>query len=170
MTDWQLIVKRHGPTVWRAAYRLLSDHTDASDCYGEVFVCAFEISKRQRVRNFGALLVHIATSRAIDRLRKRYSDSRVYTNGVGLDSTASGSAGPVDIVQGFELRDRLRRALGQLPPKQAEVFCLRHLNDMSYRQIGKLVGIKSSNVGVMLNRARGQLRILLEAGDCKDEL
>jgi RNA polymerase sigma factor (sigma-70 family) len=35
---------------------------------------------------------------------------------------------------------------------------MRYLNDMSYRQIAKELGIKTSAAGVLLHRARAKLR------------
>jgi RNA polymerase sigma-70 factor (ECF subfamily) len=52
----------------------------------------------------------------------------------------------------------LRKALAQLPPQEAQVFCLRYLNDMSYRQIAKQLNIKTNAAGVLLHRARAKLR------------
>ena len=69
--DWQGIVKKHGPLIWQTAYRLLGNHADAADCFQETFVSALQFSRRQRVRNFSALLAWLATARAIDRLRQR---------------------------------------------------------------------------------------------------
>jgi RNA polymerase sigma factor (sigma-70 family) len=48
--------------------------------------------------------------------------------------------------------------LTELPPRQAQAFCLRYLNDMSYRQIAKELGIKTNAAGVLLHRARAKLR------------
>ncbi|MBA7711503.1 hypothetical protein ES703_120469 [subsurface metagenome] len=65
MIDWQMVVKKHGPAVWQTAYRLLGNHADTADCFQETFICALELSRRQRVRSFPALLVRSATTRAI---------------------------------------------------------------------------------------------------------
>lgn len=161
--DWQAIIKKHGPAVWRTAYRLLGNDADAADCFQETFVCVLEVSRRQRVRNFSALLVRVATSRAIDRLRQRIRRSQVHLNAADLTIIPSGNAGPVQELQMRELSGKLRKALGQLPPKEAEVFCLRCLNDMSYRQIAKELGIKANTAGVLLHRARTKLRDLVES-------
>jgi RNA polymerase sigma-70 factor (ECF subfamily) len=69
--DWQIIIEKHGPAVWQTAYRLLGNYEDASDCFQETFICALKVSNRQRVKNFPALLVRLATTRAIDQLRRR---------------------------------------------------------------------------------------------------
>ena len=58
MTDWPAIVRRHGPTVWRTAYRLLNDHADAADCFQETFLSALEMSRRQKVPSFSRAHPH----------------------------------------------------------------------------------------------------------------
>jgi RNA polymerase sigma-70 factor (ECF subfamily) len=156
------MVDKHGPAVWRTAYRLLGNDADAADCFQETFVCALEVSRRQRVRNFPALLVRVAASRAVNRLRRRVCQSRHSVAALELDAVASSNPGPAHQAQEHELVARLREALGRLPAQEAEVFCLRYLNDMSYRQIAKQLGITTSAAGVLLHRARTRLRELLE--------
>jgi RNA polymerase sigma-70 factor (ECF subfamily) len=72
-------------------------------------------------------------------------------------------------VQTLELASRLREALGQLTPQEAQVFCLRYLNNMSYRRIAKELGIKTNSAGVLLHRARAKLRELLERAEVIEE-
>jgi len=167
--DWQLIVKKHGPAVWQTAYRLLGNGADAADCFQETFVCALGVARRQRVRNFSALLVRLATSRAINRLRQRIRESRRNTKPADWVDVASADPGPAQQAQGRELAGKLRKALGQLSPQESEVFCLRYFNDMSYRQIAKELGIKTSAAGVLLHRARTKLRDILERVVVREE-
>jgi RNA polymerase sigma-70 factor (ECF subfamily) len=162
MIDWQSIINKHGPAVWQTAYRLLGNNTDAADCFQETFVSALEVSRRQRVRSFSALLARLATTRAIDRLRKRFRHFQVCTDAADLAAVPSANPGPAQKAQSRELATRLRKALTQLPPQEAQVFCLRCLNDMSYRQIAKELGIKTKTTGVLLHRARKKLRDFLE--------
>jgi RNA polymerase sigma-70 factor (ECF subfamily) len=169
--DWQLIVKKHGPVVWYTAYKLVGNSADAADCFQETFVSALEVSRRQRVRSFSALLVRLATVRAIDRLRQRSRQPRLGTDAADVAVVACNNPGPFQEVQRRDLAGKLREALGQLPPQEAEVFSLRYLSDMSYRQIGKELGIKTNTAGVMLHRARTKLRELMESdGKEKGEL
>jgi RNA polymerase sigma-70 factor (ECF subfamily) len=169
--DWQTIVTDYGPLVWRTAYRLLSDHSDAADCFQETFLAAFEISTRQHVRNVPALLTRLATMRAIDRLRQR---SRRQRREAELDewrASPQGPADPLGRLQNAELGKQLAQALGQLPPREANVFCLRYLNDMSYREIARQLNVKAATAGVLLHRARTKLRsVLTPAHREKDEV
>jgi RNA polymerase sigma factor (sigma-70 family) len=52
----------------------------------------------------------------------------------------------------------LRKALVKLPVQEAQVFCLRYLNDMSYRKIARELEIDTNTVGVLLYRAKEKLR------------
>jgi len=156
--DWQGIVKKHGPLIWQTAYRLLGNHADAADCFQETFVSALQFSRRQRVRNFSALLTRLATARAIDRLRQRLHQPLPNTEDADWVAIPSANPGPVQQAHQHELAAKLRKALAQLPPQEAQVFCLRYLNNMSYRQIAKQLGIKTNAAGVLLHRARAKLR------------
>jgi RNA polymerase sigma-70 factor (ECF subfamily) len=160
--DWPLIVKKHGPAVWQTAYRLLGNNADAADCFQETFVCALEVARREPVRSFSALLTRLATARAIDRLRRRSRESQVRTDAVDVVGIAGNNPGPAQQLHAQQLTIRLREALAALPPREAQVFCLRFLNDMSYRQIAKELGIKANTVGVLLHRARAKLSELFE--------
>ena len=161
MQDWQTIVTECGPLVWRTAYRLLGNHADAADCFQETFLAALELSRRQPVRNMSGLLVRLATTRAIDRLRQRGRQEHWQAEGRDSDETAS--SGPGDEVQAQELVRQLREAISQLPAQEAKVFCLRYLSEMSYRQIASQLGIGINIVGVSLYRAKARLREALDA-------
>ena len=156
--DWQSIIKEYGPAVWRTAYRLLGNYADASDCFEETFICALQLSRRQRVRNFSALLIRLATARAIDLLRLRARNEKYNVASANRVIALSAHPEPVEQLQRRELAISLRKALAKLPRREAQVFCLRYLNDMSYQQIADELGIKTNAAGVILNRAKAKLR------------
>ena len=146
--------------MWKIVYRLLSNYQDAQDCFQETFLSALETAQSEPVRNFCALLTKIATARAIDRLRRRY---RCDANGrINIDALANSDPGPDGQLHSTELAEQLRQALAKLHTQEAEVFCLRFINDLSYRQIAKMTGLKRNAVGVMLHRTRMRLREILE--------
>lgn len=166
--DWQTIVTEYGPLVWRTAYRLLANHADSADCFQETFLAALELSRRQPVRNLSGLLVRLATTRAIDRLRQRGRHEQHATEAAEREPGA-GQTDPHEQVQTQELVGRLREAIGQLPPQEAKVFCLRYLSEMSYRQIARELSIGTSIVGVSLYRAKAKLRAALGAGQMEQD-
>jgi len=156
--DWQMIIEEHGPAVWQTAYRLLGNRADAADCFQETFVSAVQFSRRRRVRNFSALLSRLATARAIDQLRRRFRGEGFGHFPVDVSSVPSANPGPAQAAQRQELTDGLRELLSKLPPREAQTFCLRYLNDLSYRQIADELGVTTNAAGVLLHRARAKLR------------
>lgn len=156
--DWQVIVKEHGPVVWQTAHRLLGDPTETADCFQEAFLAALEVSRRQRVRNVCGLLVRLATTRAIDRLRRRSRQELRQADTRCRRNISDGERDPASRLETHELAGRLREAIGQLPPQEAKAFSLRYLSEMSYRQIAKELNINTNTAGVLLHRAKAKLR------------
>ena len=162
MTDWHQIVQRHSGLVWRTAYRLLGRDDEAADCLQETFLVAWEVSKTQKVRHWPALLVRVATRRALDRLRRRLRQASRSQDLSDWSSVPSRQPSPQDHAEAGELAQRLREAIGKLPEHQAEAFCLRCLDEFSYRDIARQMEMKVSAVSVLIFRARQKLAELLE--------
>src|SRR5262249_10431273 len=127
MTDWDRMVREQAPRVFGTAWRILGHAADAEDVVQEVFLQVHQLRQKEEVRSWGAFLRRLAACRALDRLRQR----RLTVNLDGLE-LATGPDGPEELAMERELRDRLREALGQLPAREAEVFCLRYFEDLSY--------------------------------------
>src|SRR6187431_1198488 len=121
--DWKTILERDGPTAWRAAYRLLGNAADADDCLQDAVLAAMQLSRREPIANWRALLTRLTSTRAIDQLRRRYR-SRIINS---VDDQVPAIAVPHDsgdTAQLDELRSQLRIALTQLSQEQATAFCL----------------------------------------------
>jgi RNA polymerase sigma-70 factor (ECF subfamily) len=160
MPDWDEIVRRDGPAVWRTAYRLLNNSADADECFQEVFVAALEVSRREQVGNWRALLQRLAAARAVDRLRERYR-RRCREQTADWNKLAGDEPSPSQGAEEAELAQRLRDALAQIPAQQAEVFSLHGLEGWSYQEIAERLSLSINTVGVLLHRARKRLRELL---------
>jgi RNA polymerase sigma-70 factor (ECF subfamily) len=161
MPDWDEILGRDGPAAWRTAYRLLGHRADADECFQEACLAALEESRRRPVRHWRALLQRLAAARAVDRLRARGRRP------AGPEPDWSAVPGPAPPppqgAEEAELAERLREALAQVPPQQAEVFCLHCLEGWNYQEIAQQLAVTVNAVGVLLHRARLRLRELLAA-------
>ena len=163
MVDWDGIVARDGPGVWRTVYRLVGNRVDAEDVFQETFLAALSVWRREDVQYPQALLQRLATARAMDRLRRRYRRNK-REGAVEWDALTCPGPKPIELAEAGELSDRLREALAALPAKQAEAFCLFHLDGWDYHEIARHLTSTTSNVGVLLHRARHRLRELLGPG------
>ena len=162
MTDWQRIVGDHGPIVFGAAWRVLGNAADAEDVAQEVFLQVYRQFHLSTVRNWPGLLCRLATCRALDCLRKRKSLVEL------ADELPCRRAGPEDDEAGRELAERLRHAVCQLAPQEAEVFCLRYFEELPNMQIAELLDLDPGAVGVALHKARRRLEEILDPAGVRD--
>ena len=162
--DWKIILERDGPTAWRAAYRLLGNSADADDCLQDALLSAMQLLRREPIANWRALLTRLTSTRAIDQLRQRYRSRMINS----VDDQVPAIADPHDsgdAAQLDELRSQLRIALAHLSQEQATAFCLCALEGWTYTDAGEQLQTPASTIGVLVHRARQQLRELLHSFD-----
>ncbi len=156
MVDFNALVCQHGKMVFGVAWRILGHVEDAEDVVQEVFAEAHRQSDGASVLCWPAMLRRMAACRALDTLRRR----RI-TKPLDHARLAAAGSDPPAIAVGHELEARLRAALAELAPREAEVFCLRYFEDLSYREISEALGISPTATSTALSQARSRLEALL---------
>jgi RNA polymerase sigma-70 factor, ECF subfamily len=157
VVDWGAIVRAHGAMAFDTAWRLLGHAADTEDVVQEAFLEAFRLHGRQQVRNWGGLLRHLATRRAIDRLRRR-KFPLVPLEALPFEPASSASEQPESVAFEHELADRLRSAIARLPDREAAVFSLHYAGEMSNCEIAETLGISADAVAMALHKARNRLK------------
>lgn len=161
MLNWREIRDQHAAPVWTTVYRILKDHAEALDCCQDVFLEAFRRAEKKPVEDWRGLLRWLATRRAIDRLRQRERNNRRLAGLPDASAIPDTRPGPVDTAELNELVRQVRRELARQPAKQAEVFWLRCVEQMSYAEIAEQLGLDTNAVGVLVHRAKTRLRRVL---------
>jgi RNA polymerase sigma-70 factor, ECF subfamily len=147
------------PNLRRYAMGLTGDRETADDLVQDTLERAWtRISLWQRRGDLRAWLFSILHNRFIDRVR---AERRAATEPLDEDAAL-----PTRPVQGdmLEVRD-LDRALQMLPVEQREVLLLVAVEQMSYEQVARALGIPMGTVMSRLSRGRERLRGLLEGRD-----
>jgi RNA polymerase sigma-70 factor (ECF subfamily) len=143
--------------AFAAAWRVLGHAGDAEDAVQEALLDAFHLHRSQNVASWGALLRRLATCRALDLLRKRRRQEPL-----GAEAAAPASSEPPAVAVASELAQRLREALLELAPREAEVFSLRYFGELTNEEIAAELKMTTGAVGVALHKARARLKELLE--------
>jgi len=145
--DLELAFREHYGMVFRTAYRVTGNAADAEDVLQTVFLrLVRRTSDRDALEHADSYLRRAAINTALDVIRSRQSDRTVeLTVDVPNDDQP-------------ELRRELRRALGQLDTRSAEIFTLRFLEGYTNGEIAKMLGISQVLVAVIVHRTRKQLR------------
>lgn len=161
VTDWDDILQRHGPRVWRMAHRLLGNPDDADECLQEVFLTAWEYERTRPIRHWPAFLQTILTNKALDKLRRRARCPDPAGCRIVDPALVSSGPTPEQQAQAAELADRLSEAISRLSAEDAQVFCLCCLDSFDHREVAETLGISVAAVGTRLHRARNRLRDML---------
>jgi RNA polymerase sigma factor (sigma-70 family) len=147
----------HYRRVLMAAYRIAGNMADAEDVAQAVFL-RLGTATEPAVANVGSYLYRAAINGALDLLRRRKTAAAEPIEvAVGVLSTEAG-ASPESAVSNGELSLLLRRAIGELPPRAAEMFVLRYLDELGNREIAKLMGTSAAVVAVTLHHSRSKLK------------
>src|SRR5262249_32607549 len=129
---------------------------DSEDVCQEVFLEVHKLRQTQTVRNWASLLRRLAVCRALNRLQQRKFSAPL--DGIDLPGPDQPpEAGAIE----HELVERVRQAIGQLPEREASVFCLRYLEELPYQRIAEILNITSGAVATALHKARSKLEALL---------
>ena len=161
--DWEQLVHNFQSLVWSTIRRLVENEADAADCFQETFIKAVEMARRQKIHHMPGLLTRIATARAIDHLRFHIRHRQFKEQLVEQTNSEISQVDPGAGLEQGELAQALRTALGTLPSRQAQAFCLKHLSGWTQQQIAAEMEMTPSAVGVMIHRTKLQLQAILGA-------
>jgi RNA polymerase sigma-70 factor, ECF subfamily len=153
MTDWDAIVREHGPAVLRIACRILGVAPDAEDVTQDVFCEAWQMHLSQSVVNWPGLLRRLAVLRSLDKLRRRRKSASLVENCVSNDRD-----GPSQVAMARELASRLRQCIRKLPTQQAAVFSLFYFEYLSREEIADTLGTTVGAVSTALSKGRRTLK------------
>lgn len=145
----------HKELVFRAAYRITGNSSDAEDVLQTVFLRLLRLAQPPEIRHLRAYLHRAAVNAALDLLRARKESHHLpleeHPDIAGETSASSRQ-------ESGELRSWLRQALAELNPKWAEMFILRFIEDYSNREIAGMMKTSAAAVAVALHRTRAHLK------------
>jgi RNA polymerase sigma-70 factor (ECF subfamily) len=149
------IFLEHKELVFRAAYRVTGNATDAEDVLQTVFLRLARLEVFPEITNLPGYLHRSAVNASLDLLRGR-KDSQ--TLSLDEDPTPAEAVSLDHGPRSAELRDWLRHALARLNPRWAEMFVLRFIEDKSNREIAAIMKTSPAVVAVVLHRTRSLLK------------
>lgn len=145
--DFDTAFRRHHEAVFRYLQRLTGDEDTADDLAQEAFVRLLNHDvDGEKVRSW---LFTVATNLVRDRARTRTRRARLReTPDLDPDTPES----PDESLAREERKERVRRALDRLKPRDREMLLMRE-EGFSYAEIAEATGVKETSVGALLARA-----------------
>jgi len=151
------VYETHRDRVVSLMMRMTGDHDEAFDLSQQAFVRVFDrIGDFRGESALGTWIHRVAVNEALQHLRRKKRYQRI------TESIADDPRRPDCVVEDPGLSIDVQSALGQLPDRMRRMVVLRYRDGLDYAEIAKVLGVKQGTVASGLNRARRQLRHLLQ--------
>jgi RNA polymerase sigma-70 factor (ECF subfamily) len=159
---WGEIYQRYAAAIFRFCRRVMPTRQDAEDATMDIFLkLRSKLDQYNPERPFQAWLYKVASNHCWDILRRRHVRQDLETGDVESLPLEHPDPGQLDALISAQSGERVRQALERLPVRARMVLVLRYYADMNYDEIAEALGLRRTFVGVVLLRARHQLRDLL---------
>jgi RNA polymerase sigma-70 factor, ECF subfamily len=176
---FRVLVERHHAPVYRFCLRALRSPEAAADAAQEVFLRVVKNAPTwERKAKFTTWLYTIAKNHCIDEARKgrfRRTDSLnepAHKDEPGeekLDRVPSPTPQSDRLLDNVRLRKHIDAALDALPDEQREVFLLREVSGLQFKDIAEATGIGENTVKSRMRYALVSIRkALVQAGFAPD--
>ncbi|RLG07031.1 MAG: RNA polymerase subunit sigma-24 [Thaumarchaeota archaeon] len=161
------LFRRYRRRVYEIAYRFTRNVDDALDLTQEIFLKVFKsLGTFKFQSSFYTWLFSTARNYCIDYLRHRRVKRVELQENMPSSSPDYLFRGarvppPSERIEREELRKAIEKAIESLPPKQREVFILRHYEGLQLKEIAEIVGKRIGTVKANLFHATRKLAEML---------
>ena len=158
---WGVLYREYASAIFRFCRRALPTREDAEDATMDIFAKLMRDNKLlqyDQSRSFTAWLYKVAANHCWDVLRRRKTRQDKETD--DLENVPLEHPDPNQLDRLIEQRtsEEVRRALDKLGARARMALVMRYYSDMSYDEIADALGVRRAFVGVVLLRARHELR------------
>jgi RNA polymerase sigma-70 factor (ECF subfamily) len=164
---FRALVERHSRAVYRLAYRMTGNPSDAEDVVQETFLKAHkQLGRFESRANFSTWLHRIAVNCSIDLIRSRPHRESGHDaedlDAMSTDSTHDAQRTPERLMLSIEVQNRINAAMSALSHRERAAFVLRHFEGHSIEDISRELGLKSNATKHSIFRAVRKMRAALE--------
>jgi RNA polymerase sigma-70 factor (ECF subfamily) len=159
---WGELYREFAPAIFRFCRRAMPTHEDAEDATMEIFmILRDKLGQYDQTRSFTAWLYKMAANHCWDMLRRKKARHEKDTDDV--EDVILEAPEPSQLEKLIEERtsEEVRKALDKLGVRARMALVMRYYSDMSYDEIADALGVRRPFVGVVLLRARHDLRLAL---------
>src|SRR6202453_4458963 len=162
---WGDLYGQYAPAIFRFCRRALPTREDAEDATTEIFMKVRDkLGTFDSSRPFTAWLYKVAGNHCWDTLRRRRIRQNLETGDVETMPLEHPDPGQLERLIDERAGKEVRAGLARLPERARMALALRYFAEMSYDEIAETLGVRREFVGVLLLRARHQLRAVLSSG------
>jgi RNA polymerase sigma-70 factor, ECF subfamily len=156
---WGDLYREYAPAIFRFCRRAMPTREDAEDATMEIFIkLRDKLAQYDQSRSFTAWLYKVAANHCWDMLRRRRVRQGKETEDVTEMPLEAPEPNQLEKLIEERTSEEVRRALDKLGLRARMALVMRYYSDMSYDEIADALGVRRAFVGVVLLRARHELR------------
>lgn len=156
---WGDLYREYAPAIFRFCRRAMPTREDAEDATMEIFTkLRDKLAQYDQSRSFTAWLYKVAANHCWDMLRRRRVRQDRETEDVTEIPLEAPEPNQLEKLIEERTSEEVRRALDKLGLRARMALVMRYYSDMSYDEIADALGVRRAFVGVVLLRARHELR------------
>jgi RNA polymerase sigma factor (sigma-70 family) len=156
---WGDLYREYAPAIFRFCRRAMPTREDAEDATMEIFMkLRDKLAQYDEGRSFTAWLYKVAANHCWDLLRRRKLRQDKETEDVTEMPLETPDANQLERLIEERTSEEVRKALDKLGVRARMALVMRYYSDMSYDEIADALGVRRAFVGVVLLRARHELR------------
>ena len=158
-TDFSAVYQRYATPIYRYTFARVGNQADAEDITSLVFMDALKSWQRFKLKgNIPAWLFTIARNKIVDRYRRRKETIPLeYISDMIFDQKDL-----LKDVMDAEMAAKLSQILSSLQIEQQELLQLRFAGELTYSQIGEVIGKSEAAIKMSVHRLLDQLQNLME--------
>jgi RNA polymerase sigma factor (sigma-70 family) len=164
---WEKLVVRYSKRIYNLCYRFVERTDQAEDLTQDIFVKVFRNLNHYRAESgsFVTWLMSVSRNLLIDHYRQSKDERTTISASAAneeeqpglLENLATNAPSPEAELDRLEKVASLRKCLNRLSPELREAVILRDLEELSYQEIGTVLGIPDGTVKSRINRGRVEL-------------
>lgn len=165
------LVRRYSSPLFKFVLGLVGDYEDACDVLQQTLIqMHVSLNARQETGSLRNWLFTIARNKCLDHLRKRRIPTFSQLAGPHpekntptiIEQLKDDSPLPETLLEHKITRQLLNEAIETLPQRYKSVVLLRYTTDMSFQEIGQVLGIPENSAKTFYQRAKVLLRQYLK--------
>ena len=170
-TAFEILYRDYHLRVFGLCRRLLNSDSLAEDATQEAFMRAYRsFAKYDSTQPFWQWIASIASNHCIDTLRRRNRSEALFSTETDEAELAVADADTAEeLLAEDEDAALLAQAVSELPDKYRVPLLLAYFRELSYDEIAAELNISRNHVGVLLLRAKQQLRQRMKADWQQDQ-
>jgi RNA polymerase sigma-70 factor (ECF subfamily) len=161
------LVRRYSGPLYAFILRMVGRPEDADDLTQDVFVQLLKSLPGARSdMPLRPWIYVIARNKCLDHLKRKralsFSALASEETGEGVEERVeAGEPLPEELAERADLRETLQAAIATLSPRYRTVVALRYSTDLTFGEIGQVLGLPENTVKTHFQRAKGMLRAAL---------